>query len=148
MTKSEFKILLNGASFISFKFAKQYLKNRLVPEFRYDVYLNISNDSPTLTQFDLYPEDDGNVEYGLTDVEVSELLYRKGKIPVWVNISVCKSDKKVTTFELLCSGRYSDNKEEYYYNSGGTGPFGIKSPILPINYKEGQKFRLKTKPKN
>lgn len=145
MTKPEFEILINGASFVSFKFATQYLKNKLVPEFRYDVYLNISQDDPSLTQFDIYPEDNGRIENGLTDKEVCELIYRKGKVPVWIDIAVHKSDRNTTTFKLLCSGRYSDDKEEYYYQSGGTGPFGIKSPNLPLDYKEGQKFKLKTK---
>ncbi|KAB1153971.1 hypothetical protein F7018_15925 [Tenacibaculum aiptasiae] len=143
MTKEEFSTLINGASFISFKFAQEFLKNKLIPEFRYDVYLNMSNDNPALTQFDIYPEDNERVETGLTYKEVRDLLYRKGKVPVWIDIAVHKSDRKITTFKLLCAGRYSDDKEEYYYQSGGTGPFGIKSPNLPIGYKEGKKFRLK-----
>ena len=145
MTKEEFLILINGASFVSFKFAQQYLKNKLIPEFRYDVQLNISEDNPDLTQFDIYPEDNGKVEIGLTDKDVCDLLYRKGKVPVWIDIAVHKSDRRTTTFRLLCAGRYSDDKYEYYYQSGGTGPFGIKSPNLPIDYKEGQKFKLKSK---
>ena len=146
MTKEEFLILINGASFVSFKFAEQYLTNKLVPEFRYDVFLNSSHDDPSLTQFEIYPEDNGKVERGLTDNEILDLLYRNGKVPVWIDISVYKSDRKTTTFRLLCAGRYSDNKKEYYYQAGGTGPFGIKSPILPVGYKEGQKFRLKKNP--
>lgn len=143
MTKEEFLILINRASFVSFKFAEQYLKNKLVPEFRYDVFLNISQDDTSLTQFDIYPEDNERIETGLTDKEVCDLIYRNSKIPVWIDIAVNKSDRKVTTFKLLCAGRYSDDKEEYYYQSGGTGPFGIKSPNLPADYKEGQKFTLR-----
>lgn len=143
MTKEEFLILINGASFVSFKFAEQYVKNKLVPEFRYDVNLNFSHDDPSLTQFNIYPEDNGRIETGLTDKEVRDLLYRDAKVPVWIDISVYKSDRKKTTFKLLCAGRYSDDKEEYYYQSGGTGPFGIKSPNLPVDYQEGQKIKLK-----
>jgi len=146
MTKEEFLILINGASFFSFKFAEQYLKNDLIPEFRYDVFLNTSKDDPSFTQFDVYPEDNERIEKGLTDKEVRDLIYRNGKVPVWIDISVYKSDKKTTTFKLLCAGRYSDNKEEFYYHKGGTGPFGIKSPNLPVDYKEGRKFKLETKP--
>jgi hypothetical protein len=143
MTKEEFLILINGASFVSFKFAEQYLKNKLIPEFRYDVFLNFSNDDPSLTQFDIYPEDSERIETGLTDKEVCELIYRNGKVPVWIDISIHKSERKTTTFKLLCAGRYTDDKEEFYYYKGGTGPFGIKSPNLPIGYKEGEKFKLK-----
>lgn len=143
MTKEEFLILINGVSFISFKYAQQYLKNELIPEFRYDVYLNISRDDPELAQFDIYPEDNEKIERGLTDKEVCDLLHKKGKVPVWIDIAVHKSDRITTTFKLLCSGRYSDDKNDYYYHSRGTGSFGIKSPKLPIDYKEGQKFKLK-----
>ena len=145
MTKEEFLILINGSSFDSFKFAEQHLKDNLIPEFRYDVFLNVSNDDRSLTQFDIYVEDNERIETGLTDKEVRHLLYRNEKVPVWIDISVHKSDIKITTFKLLCAGRYSDDKEEYYYQSRGTGPFGIKSPNLPIDYKEGEKFKLKTK---
>lgn len=145
MTKEEFLILINGTSFVSFKFAERYLKNKLVPEFRYDVHLNSSNDDPKLTQFDIYPEDNDRIENGLTDKEVRDLIYRNGKVPVWIDVAVHKSDRRITTFKLLCAGRYSDDENEYYYQSRGTGPFGIKSPDLPYGYKEGQKFKLKTK---
>lgn len=145
MTKEEFLILINGASFVSFKVAEKYLKNDLFPEFRYDVFLNVSNDDHSLTHFDHYPEDNGRIERGLTDKEVRDLIYRNGKVPIWIDISVYKSDKKATTFELLCAGRYSDNREEFYYHKGGTGPFGIKSPNLPNDYKEGKKFKLRSK---
>ena len=145
MTESEFLVLINGASFISFKFAQNYLLDNLIPEFRYDVFLNESHDDPSLTQFDMYPEDNDRVEIDLTAKEVCELLYRKGKVPVWIDISVDKSDHTTTTFKLLCAGRYSDNPKEYYYQKRGTGPFGIKSPILPSDFEEGSKFFLKKK---
>jgi len=64
---------------------------------------------------------------------------------VWIDISVHKLDKYTTTFKLFCAGRYSDDKEEFYYHKGGTGPFGIKSPDLPFDYIDGRKFNLKKK---
>ena len=70
------------------------------------------------------------------------MLCRNNKIPVWIDISVLKSSKKSTTFNLLCAGRYSDNEEEFYYNDTQLGPFGIKGPTFPIGYKEGEKFSL------
>jgi hypothetical protein len=146
MTKEEFYVLINGASFLSYKFAMKFLKETLVPEFRYDVFLNVSNDDPTMTKFDVYPDDYGKSELGLTAEEVGNLLFRDNKVPVWIDILVHKADKKTTTFKLSCSGRFSSDPNEFYYNETGTGPFGIKSPLFPIGYKEGEKFRLKTKP--
>lgn len=72
-----------------------------------------------------------------------DLLYRKNKVPIWININVLKSSRKSTTFNLLCAGRFTDNKEEFYYiNKIGSTPFGIKSPELPLDYSEGKKFSL------
>lgn len=71
-----------------------------------------------------------------------DLLYRKNKIPIWIDINVAKSTKKHTVFQLASAGRYSDNKEHYYYRDNGSAPFGIKSPNFPIGYKDGKKFKL------
>jgi hypothetical protein len=148
MTKAEFLILLNGASYISYKFAKNYVKDKLVPEFKFDVLLNQSSDDPSLKQYDMYPEDDGKLIESISDKEVVELLFRNGKVPVWIDVAVLNAEKNHTVLRLLCAGRYSENKEEYYYNSGGTGPFGIKGPNLPIGYIEGKKFKLKKRKPN
>ncbi len=143
MTKEEFLFHLQGASLVALKFAENYVKNKLTTDFKYNVILNASTDDPNLPQFDIYPEDTGKMQLDLSDNEVVDLLYRKGKVPVWIDINVLKSSRKSTTFNLLCAGRYSDNKEEFYYNHNGSGPFGIKSPKLPVGYKEGSKFKLK-----
>jgi len=142
MTKEEFLFHLQGASIIALKFAERYVKDKLETDFKYNVILSVSTDDPSLTQFDLYPEDQGTIKLDLTDTEVVDLLYRKNKVPVWIDISVLKSSKKSTTFNLLCAGRYTDNKDEYYYNRNGSGPFGIKGPNFPLDYVEGEKFRL------
>jgi hypothetical protein len=142
MTKQEFLFYLQGASLVSLKFAERYVKDKLVTDFKYNVIFTPSHQNIYEDQFDFYPEDEGIIKLNLIDNEVIDLLYRNNKIPVWIDISVLKSSKKSTTFNLLCAGRYSNNKEDFYYRSDGSAPFGIKSPTLPINYKEGKKFRL------
>ena len=54
----------------------------MTTDFKYNVILNASTDDPSLTQFDIYREDDGKMELDLTDQEVVELLYRNEKVPV------------------------------------------------------------------
>ena len=142
MTKIEFQFHLVGATFMAHRFAKNYLINKLPIEFKYNVELNGSKDDPKLEQFDIYPEDNGIVKNGLSESEVIDLIFRNEKIPVWIDINVCKSDEVKTTINLLCAGRYSNDKKEFYYNHNGSGPFGIKSPILPSNYIEGTKFKI------
>jgi len=143
MTRDEFILHLRESSLIALKLAEHFVKDKLTTDFKYNVILNASNDDLNLNQFDFYQEDNGIIKLKLIDMEVIDLLYRKNKVPVWININVLKSSRKSTTFNLLCAGRFTDNKEEFYYNNKiGSTPFGIKSPELPIDYSEGKKFSL------
>ena len=145
MTNTEFLELLKKSSNLSYEFAKQYIINELKPNYKYSVFLNVSVDNQNLKQFDIYPIDnDKKVEY-ISDKEVVKLLCRNEKVPVWIDISVDSIHKNQTIFRLLCAGRYSEDENEFYYNEQGTGPFGIKSPIFPANYIEGEKFKLKVR---
>ncbi|UKN02005.1 hypothetical protein K6119_00555 [Paracrocinitomix mangrovi] len=143
MTVIEFDNLLTKATEFAFEFGQRYVSNMLPKSFVYEVQLNMSYDDPSLTQFDLYPEDDHKIINGLNKTEVIDLLLRKNKVPVWIDISVKDITETNTVINLLCSGRYSAEPEELYYQDNGTGPFGIKSPILPFGFKEGEKFDLK-----
>ncbi len=142
MTKSDFQKYLVKSSMYAFEFAKKYVNDELFNNFKYDLILNASMDENCDAKFDLYPEDNGVVKLNLTENEVVDFLCRKEKVPVWIDINVLKSEENTTIFSLLCSGRYTDIDEELYYYKRGTGPFGIKSPILPNKYIEGQKFYL------
>lgn len=143
MTKDYFLQLLRDSSKYSYDFAKKFVTNKLPNDFKYSVNLNVSCDDPTLIQFDMYPEDNGKRIELFDEKDVVELLYRKGKVPVWIDISVECVHKNKTIFRLDCAGRYSDDENEFYYIKQGTGSFGIKGPIFPIGYVEGQKFNLK-----
>lgn len=145
MTKDYFLQLLQESSKYSYDFAKRYVINKLPNDFKYSVKLNVSCDDLKLTQFDIYPEDHGKRIEIIDEKEVVDLLCRKDKVSVWIDISVECVHKNNTIFNLQCAGRYSNNNEEFYYNKGDTGPFGIKGPIFPIGYSEGQKFRLKNR---
>lgn len=147
MTKSEFQNLLSHSSNVALDFARTFVTNNLPNDFRYSVRLNTSTDDINLKQFDIYPADNGKIVDFISADKVINLLNRNGKVPVWIDISVEHVYKKYTVFQLLCAGRYSADENEFYYLKGGTGPFGIKSPTFPIEYIEGIKFNLKSKPK-
>ncbi len=146
MTKSEFQILLSHSSDIALDFARTYVTDNMPNDFRYSVRLNVSTDDINLKQFDIYPSDNDKIIHFITVDKVISLLNRNGKVPVWIDISVECIHKNFTVLQLLCAGRYSADENEFYYLKDGTGPFGIKSPTLPINYVEGIKFNLKSKP--
>ncbi|MDX2360859.1 MAG: hypothetical protein QNK23_08640 [Crocinitomicaceae bacterium] len=142
MTKPEFLLRLQEAGNRALKFAESYVLTELKPSFKYDVeLLPLSHGSDT-SQPQNNPQDKVRMELGLTDKEVVDLLYREGKIPIWININVLKSGTTETTLSLTCTGLYSDDESKYYYNEKHGGPFGIKSPVLPIGYKDGDTFEL------
>lgn len=43
MTKREFLFHLNGASFVAFKFAEKFVKNKLVTDFKYNLILTVAS---------------------------------------------------------------------------------------------------------
>ncbi|WKL49196.1 hypothetical protein Q1W71_05270 [Flavobacterium pectinovorum] len=145
MTKEDFLFRLKDASLIAFEFAERYIKDKLTTDFKYNIIFTPANTNGDISQFDIYPEDEGIIKLNLTDYEVVDLLYRKNKIPIWIDINVLKSNRKSTTFNLFCAGRYSENEDELYYNDARSAPFGIKSPTFPFGYKEGEKFKLQQK---
>lgn len=145
MTKQEFSFRLRDASLVALKFAERYVKDKLTTDFKYNIIFTSANSSVNISQFDIYPEEEGTIKLNLTDYEVVDLLYRKNKIPIWIDINVLKSSRKSTTFNLLCAGRYSENEDELYYNDTRSAPFGIKGPTFPFGYKEGERFKLQQK---
>lgn len=143
MTKEEFFFHLQGASFQALKFAENYVKTELKTNFTYNVIFTESQVHKDVPGVEFLKRHDKKMVLEIKDSEVVDLLYVKGKIPIWIDINVLKSSRKATTFNLLCSGEYSSEKKYFYYNVNGSGPFGVKSPNLPPGYKEGQKFKLK-----
>jgi len=131
MRKNDFLFLLLGVSYVSLKVAEKCLSKKLSSEFRYNVYLNSSEDLD-LQGLTIFPEDDGKIVHNILDKEVVDLLFRTDKLPVWIDISVQEISSDFTVFKLLCSGRYSKNMDDFYYTERGSGQFGIKSPdFLP-----------------
>lgn len=143
MNTNEFHELLNVFTQCAVKFARQYVLETLPDEILYYVELNCSADANCDAKFRTYPEDEKKVYKYVNAEQVAQILVRENRIPVWIDISVMRVRKGKTIVELLCAGRYTDDKEELYYKSRGQGPFGIKSPILPIDFAESkEKFYL------
>lgn len=141
--KMLFKTWLRLSSNESAIFGQQFLNQKVTLNFRYYVILNQSNDDLANVNFDLYPEDQNRIEECDSIDAVAELLVRDEKIPVWIDVSIFRCHKEYSLMRLICAGRFTDLYEELYYYNNGTGCFGIKSPDLPVGYKDGTKFNLK-----
>lgn len=143
MTKYDFETYLIAASYYAVNIAEKFfVKEKLKYDFVYSLDLNQSGDDCSDPDFDYYPEDDGKKYENQTIKEVVELLCRDNKVPVWIDVHAKKLLKNATEITLFVAGRYTDKKEKMYYNKRGLGPFGVKSPVLPIGWVEGKRFHL------
>ena len=136
-----FQERLLKATGYSVNVARRHVNNVLPERIRYMVRLNQSYDGNPLTMGEhVFPNDALSLDERvgpLTTEEVVELLWRDGIVPEWIDISVFRADAEITFLELLCCGRYTDRDDLLYYLDGGVGPFGIKSPSLPLNWRDG-----------
>ena len=142
MTESEFHQLLLTASEHAVRFAERYVVQELPGTLRYHVLLNQSFDGNATSEEVLYPEDDGKDVVRVSAQTVVALLYRDGRCPEWIDVSVEAVGTGFTLLRLLCCGRYTNDRKKMYYDDQGLGPFGIKSPALPSDYVEGSKFDI------
>jgi len=130
MNRNELRTYLLAASYLATKLGEEFTKDSLSFEFRYDIELNQSCDDPSDQKFVTYPDDDGRTVTGQSIENAVAILSRGGRVPVWIDINVKSWTRKDTVLQLCCSGRYTEQAEEMYYNDRGLGPFGIKSPNL------------------
>lgn len=145
MTRNSFMDLLTKATAASVDFARRFVENELPEVIRFHVLLNQSYNGNAKSDERIYPEDDGREFPSLTLDGVADVLLRDGRCPEWIDVAVeAQGDEytEYTMMRLLCCGRYTDDESRMYYTQQGTGPFGIKSPNLPVGYLEGTKFRI------
>jgi hypothetical protein len=140
MTESDFHQLLLTATNHAVRFAERYVVQELPSAIKYHVLLNQSFDGGATSEEILYPEDDGGDVLCDSTAAVVTLLYRDGRCPEWIDVSVEAVGTGFTLLNLLCCGRYTNDRQKMYYSERGLGPFGIKSPLLPPDHVEGSKF--------
>lgn len=143
MTRDAFMDLLRRATADSIDFAKRFVTNDLPAAVRYRVLLSQSFDGNATSEDRVYPEDEGREIECLSPDEVGDLLSREQRCPAWIDVSVEAQSSTETLVRLLCCGRFVNDPRRMYYMIGGMGPFGIKSPDLPLGFVEGEtKFTL------
>lgn len=151
MNKDTFIELLSKASKSSRDFARTMIIEGLPDTVVFKVRLNCSYDgNPLHADERVYPDDrerftEGQLE-GLQIEYVVELLWRDGRVPEWIDISVIDADDEHTIVEARCCGRFTDNDALLYYDEEGTiavhdpliggprpSPFHVVGPSLPLS---------------
>ncbi|HMN42234.1 MAG TPA: hypothetical protein PKE29_15420 [Phycisphaerales bacterium] len=118
--------------------------NDLPETARFHVFLNQSHYGHAAAEERVYPEDNGREYPCLTLEQAAGVLVRDGRCPEWIDVWVEGHSASDTRICLLCCGRWTDDPGRMYYTSRGMGPFGIKSPALPVGFKRGDRFSIPT----
>lgn len=146
MTKDRFRELLEKVTQQVVEFTRTQVWNSIPDRVQYRVFANQSYDKRPdgriLTDFpeDSLP-DSGFRMFSGPELAVS-FLWRDGRVPQWINVQIEEATDAITTVDLVCCGRYTDNEEHMYYTPWGTGPFGVKGPSLPPGWRDGPQERF------
>ena len=70
----------------------------------------------------------------LTREQIVTLNWDSGRVPRWIDVGVVRCDELITDVGLLVSDDRVAAEEECVYFSRGLGPFGVKSPVLPVDW--------------
>ena len=133
-------------------FTRQFVTNHLPDEMRYLVCLGCSYDGNPLEKDErTFPEDYVERErFFESHHEASELLWRNGMVPEWINVRVADVEDQYTLIQFDCCGRFASNKKRMYHVPRGRAPFQVCGPYLPPSYYPGgnkEKFDLLWKKK-
>ena len=127
--------------------------------------IHVVNSLPSFCSFLVYPNQsyDGNQLKGdeelfpsdslpfprfigpLSFEEAFQFLWRNGKVPEWIDVSVQACDADFSYVQLRCCGRFTALEELQYHKAEGYPPFHVQSPSLPPSWKsleESGKFDL------
>lgn len=142
MLLADFAALLDTSTADAIAFARSMLLDKLPECFTYRVFPNQSCDDHLEPDEFVFPNDSLDdlhdyIEMGRNDC--IRYLYRNGRVPEWIDISVGAVDDRFTYIYLRCCGRFTANDERLYYNRCDRGPFGIKSPAIPPHIELGDR---------
>jgi hypothetical protein len=68
-------------------------------------------------------------------------LWRDGRVPEWINLSVVGETGAATVIEVVCCGRFTDDDARLYHAGEGAPPFHVLGPALPPRY-DGTRFSI------
>ena len=128
------------------EFARTLVTNALPDKIRYVVRLGVSYDGNPLEDGEVtFPSDyDEKERIFDNSQEVADLLWREGRVPEWINVTVLSETPEYTNVKLECCGRFSDKAEQIYHAHEGRAPFHVLGPPIPqgVDISKGEKYQL------
>jgi hypothetical protein len=143
MDKETFRQNLEKATSFVLPFTRGMLTNSLPLDYLYLLFPNQSYDkNPLVIDEEVYPQESLPDRRHLSPMEadgVVHYLWRDGKVPEWINISVHSYDENYTYLEMICCGRFSASDELLYHKQEGYPPFHVLSPSIPPGWESVEK---------
>lgn len=106
---------------------------------RYYVILNSSYDgNPLAHEEHLFPDHNApqpDIRVPQSVEEVTERLWRDGKVPEWIDITPYEVKGDFLYSELRCCGRFANQESLLYHRQEGYPPFHIFGPVQPVGYR-------------
>jgi hypothetical protein len=128
-------------------FARTFLEEPLPDEMRFRIRLNRSCDSHFQFGVErIFPEDSSLARAeelaDCNEEQVLDTLWRNGRVPEWINVSVIGESGTTTMLQLICCGRFVREHRLLYHEGEGIPPFHVLGPGLPADYEEGRRFSI------
>ncbi|MGW0433637.1 hypothetical protein ACWDV4_14005 [Micromonospora sp. NPDC003197] len=147
MDRTTFAERLVSSAEAARRFAGTLVTEALPAALAFRVRLNRSNDAhvspqPGEVRFpqDSNPDRDRALRW-CDESAVVDVLWRDGRVPEWVNLSVIDRTSTVTLVEVVCCGRFTDDESRLYHVQEGTPPFHVLGPTLPPGH-DGSRFSI------
>ena len=139
MDRETFEERLHAAARWAVACARHYVRQLLPDEAAFLVLPNRSYDgNPRVGDEEVFPGEslpDGQSCGPWSAAEVVAFLWRSGKVPEWIDVSVRAEDGLRSLVELRCCGRFTASEELLYHRYEGIPPFSVKSPYLPPGWE-------------
>lgn len=116
MEKAKFIDHFTSAVHFTVEFSQQFCSNTFSQNHRFKII-----PSSKMLAFQLAPEEitilkllTKSQDKLFSKEQVIELLFYKNRVPLWINITIYESAPDITIFELLCDGRFREDRALNY----------------------------------
>lgn len=142
MEQKEFKYRLDESTRKLIGFTQSIVTNSISDNVEFLIEPNSRETSSHLVEQELNKLLELNRLEGklLNSNEVSILLYDSGRVPLWINSEVFRSNKNKTTIKLICSRRFREEKD-LNHKADEFPPFHPLVPLPPWR-KDEEKFNI------
>ena len=136
MEKETFKERLVHATIEAHQFASKFIEECLPTSFRYRILSNPTIADTPLLSGELASRDDSARERAESQQnlyldDIVGILWRNGKVPIWINIAAFDETGSETLIELTCSDDFTSDEALLYQTQ--FPPFEIHSPTYPAS---------------